>query len=161
MKNLKTYGLSIVSGVLLLVLPLFSPVYGSTPTTTVALTRDQYNTLMKNFDTLENTIDNQLNTINELQMQLSVAKMSTTESQQALIEALQQLQEQKSLLIEAQNSLREQENLLSQQRLSLEKAEIYLKQQTEIIKKAQAQNRNSKILNVILGTALVYTIAKG
>ena len=161
MKNLKIYGLSIVSGVLLLVLPLFSPVYGSTPTTTVTLTRDQYNTLMKNFDMLESTIDNQLSTINELEMQLNVAKMSTTESQQPLIEALKQLDEQKNLLIEAQNSLKEQENLLLQQRISLEKAEIYLNQQKEIIRKAQQENRNSKILNVVLGTALVYKIAKG
>lgn len=127
---------------------------------TVTLTQSQYNVLMKNFDTLESTIDSQLNTINELERQLTVAKMSTTESQQALLEALKQLDEQRNLLIEAQNSLREQENLLLQQRISLEKAEIYLNQQKEIIKKAQQQTQNSKILNIVLGTALVYTIAK-
>lgn len=129
--------------------------------TQVTLTQSQYNMLMKNFDTLENTIDSQLNTINELEQQLSIAKMSTSESQQALLEALKQLEEQRQLLIEAQNSLRQQEQMLLEQRLSLEKAEIYLNQQKEIIKKAQQQNRNSKILNIVLGTALVYKIAKG
>lgn len=132
--------------------------YGQEPT--VTLTLNQYNVLMKNFDTLENTIDSQLNTINELEQQLNIAKMSTNESQQALLEALKQLQEQRNLLIEAQNSLRQQEQMLQMQRLSLEKAEIYLNQQKEIIKKAQQQTRNSKILNIVLGTALVYTIAK-
>lgn len=161
MKQLKQYWLPIATIVLGFWCSLFaSPVYGSTPTEQVVLTRDQYNVLVKNFDMLESTIDNQLNTINELEQQLSVAKMSTNESQQALIEALRQLNEQKRLLIEAQNSLKEQESLLLQQRLSLEKAEIYLNQQKEILKKAQKQNRNSKILNVLLGTALVYTIAK-
>ncbi len=57
-EKLKKHGLSIVSGVLLLVLPLFSPVYGSTPTT-VTLTRDQYNTLMRNF-ACSSTIDNRV-----------------------------------------------------------------------------------------------------
>ena len=161
MKQLKLFGLPIAAiSLLVWCLSFVSPVYGSTPTGQVVLTQAQYNTLLKNFDTLENTIDSQLNTINELEQQLSIAKMSTNESQQALLEALSQLREQRTLLIEAQNSLREQESLLLQQRLSLEKAEIYLNQQKEIIKKAQQQNRNSKILNIVLGTALVYSLAK-
>nr|DAM64298.1 MAG TPA: hypothetical protein [Caudoviricetes sp.] len=161
MKQLKLFGLPIAAiSLLVWCLSFVSPVYGSTPTEAVVLTQAQYNTLLKNFDTLENTIDSQLNTINELEQQLSIAKMSTNESQQALLEALRQLEEQRQLLIEAQNSLREQESLLLQQRLSLEKAEIYLNQQKEIIKKAQHQNRNSKILNIILGTALVYAITR-
>ena len=135
-------------------------VSGATSEQTVTLTQSQYNVLMKNFDTLENTIDSQLNTINELEQQLNIAKMSTNESQQALLEALSQLEEQRQLLIEAQNSLRQQEQMLQEQRLSLEKAEIYLNQQKEIIKKAQQQNRNSKILNIVLGTALVYAITR-
>lgn len=136
-------------------------VSGATSEQTVVLTQSQYNVLMKNFDTLENTIDSQLNTINELEQQLNIAKMSTSQSQQALLEALKQLEEQRQLLIEAQNSLRQQEQMLQMQRLSLERAEIYLNQQKEIIKKAQQQTRNSKILNIVLGTALVYKIAKG
>ena len=158
MKILKIYGLPIAAiSLLVWCLSFVSPVYGSTPTEVVTLTQSQYNTLLKNF---ESTIDNQLNTINELEQQLSIAKMSTNESQQALIEALSQLREQKQLLIEAQNSLRKQEKMLQMQRLSLEKAEIYLNQQKEIIKKTQQQNRNSKILNVVLGTALVYSLVK-
>lgn len=162
MNKLKLFGLpTAIISLLVWCLSFVSPVYGSTPTETVVLTQSQYNVLMKNFDTLENTIDSQLNTINELERQLSIAKMSTNESQQALLEALKQLDEQRKLLTEAQNSLREQEQMLQMQRLSLEKAEIYLNQQKEIIKKAQQQNRNSKILNIVLGTALVYKIAKG
>lgn len=126
----------------------------------VTLTPVQYATLQKNLTTLENTIDNQLNTINELEQQLNAAKLSTNESNKQLMEALMLISEQRKQLTEAQNLLKQQEQTLQTQRISLEKAEIYLKQQEEIIKKSQQQNRNSKLLNVILGTALVYTIAK-
>lgn len=135
-------------------------VYGSTPTGQVTLTPQEYATLKTNFDTLESTINNQLNTINELEMQLKVAKLSTSEQKNELIEALNLIQEQKTQLTEARNLLQKQEQMLNEQKLSLAKAEIYLKQQKSEIKKAKIQQRNSKLLNILLGGAVVYLVAK-
>lgn len=160
MKKLKTYGLSIVSGVLLLVLPFLSPVFGSMPTEPVTLTPQEYATLKTNFDTLESTINNQLTTINDLEIQLKVAKLSTSEQKQELIEALNLINEQKTQLTQARNLLQKQEQMLNEQKLSLAKAEIYLEQQKNEIKKAKMQQRNSKLLNILLGGTVVYLVAK-
>lgn len=135
-------------------------VYGSTPTGQVTLTPQEYATLKTNFDTLESTINNQLNTINELEMQLKVAKLSTSEQKNELIEALNLIQEQKTQLTEARNLLQKQEQMLNEQKLSLAKAEIYLEQQKSEIKKAKIRQRNSKLLNILLGGAVVYLVAK-
>lgn len=135
-------------------------VYGSTPTGQVTLTPQEYATLKTNFDTLESTINNQLNTINELEMQLKVAKLSTSEQKNELIEVLNLIQEQKTQLTEARNLLQKQEQMLNEQKLSLAKAEIYLEQQKSEIKKAKIQQRNSKLLNILLGGAVVYLVAK-
>ena len=135
-------------------------VYGSTPTGQVTLTPQEYATLKTNFDTLESTINNQLNTINELEMQLKVAKLSTSEQKNELIEALNLIQEQKTQLTEARNLLQKQEQMLNEQKLSLAKAEIYLEQQKSEIKKAKIQQQNSKLLNILLGGAVVYLVAK-
>ena len=136
------------------------PVYGSTPTEQVTLTPQEFATLKTNFDTLESTINNQLNTINELEMQLKVAKLSTSEQKNKLIQALNLIQEQKTQLTEARNLLQKQEQMLNEQKLSLAKAEIYLEQQKSEIKKAKIQQRNSKLLNILLGGAVVYLVAK-
>lgn len=136
-------------------------VYASTQTGQVTLTPQEYATLKTNFDTLESTINNQLNTINELEMQLKVAKLSTSEQKNELIEALNLIQEQKTQLTEARNLLQKQEQMLNEQKLSLAKAEIYLEQQKSEIKKAKIQQRNSKLLNILLGGAVVYLVAKG
>ncbi|MBS6747136.1 MAG: hypothetical protein KH224_00945 [Veillonella parvula] len=152
--------MSIVSGVLLLVLPFFSPVFGSMPTEPVTLTPQEYATLKTNFDTLESTINNQLTTINELEIQLKVAKLSTSEQKQELIEALNLINEQKTQLTQARNLLQKQEQMLNEQKLSLAKAEIYLEQQKNEIKKAKMQQRNSKLLNILLGGTVVYLAAK-
>ena len=160
MKRLKTFGMSIVSGVLLLLFASFSPVFGSMPTEPVTLTPQEYATLKTNFDTLESTINNQLTTINELEIQLTVAKLSTSESNNQLIEALKLIKEQRMQLTQAKISLEKQEQMLNEQRLSLEKAEIYLNEQKKEIHKAKMKQRNSTILNYVLGAALVYTVAK-
>ena len=136
------------------------PVYGSTTTEQVTLTPQEFATLKTNFDTLESTINNQLNTINELEMQLKVAKLSTSEQKNELIQALNLIQEQKTQLTEARNLLQKQEQMLNEQKLSLAKAEIYLEQQKSEIQKAKIQQRNSKLLNILLGGAVVYLVAK-
>lgn len=150
----------IVGCVLLLALSFYSPVYGSTPTEAVTLTPQEYATLKTNFDTLESTINRQLTTINELEMQLRVAKLSTSEQKNELIEALKLIKEQRMQLTQAKISLEKQEQMLNEQRLSLEKAEIYLNEQKKEIHKAKMKQRNSTILNYVLGAALVYTVAK-
>lgn len=150
----------IVGCVLLLVLSSYSPVFGSTPTEAVTLTPQEFATLKTNFDTLESTINRQLTTINELEMQLRVAKLSTSEQKNELIEALNLIKEQRTQLIEARNLLQKQEQMLNEQKLSLAKAEIYLEQQKNEIKKAKMQQRNSKLLNILLGGAVVYLAAK-
>jgi len=152
---------TLITSLFLFVLLLLSPVaYGSTPTEPVTLTPQEYATLKMNFDTLESTINNQLNTINELEMQLKVAKLSTSEQKNELIEALNLIQEQKTQLTEARNLLQKQEQMLNEQKLSLAKAEIYLEQQKNEIKKAKAQQRNSKLLNILLGGTVIYLVAK-
>ena len=159
MKESKT--LFLITLLFLFVLLLLSPVaYGSTPTEPVTLTPQEYATLITNFDTLESTINNQLNTINELEMQLKVANLSTNEQKQELIEALNLIQEQKTQLTEARNLLRKQEQMLNEQKLSLAKAEVYLNEQKNEIKKAKVQQRNSKLLNILLGGTVVYLVAK-
>ena len=161
MKSLKLYFLPIGAIVLLLWCLWFaSSVHGSTPTEPVTLTPQEYATLKTNFDTLESTINNQLTTINELEMQLKVAKLSTSEQKQELIEALNLINEQKTQLTQARNLLQKQEQMLNEQKLSLTKAEIYLEQQKNEIKKAKMQQRNSKLLNILLGGAVVYLAAK-
>ena len=152
---------TLITSLFLFVLLLLSPVaYGSTPTEPVTLTPQEYAMLKTNFDTLESTINNQLTTINELEMQLKIAKLSTSEQKQELIEALNLIQEQKTQLTEARNLLQKQEQMLNEQKLSLAKAEIYLEQQKKEIKKAKIQQRNSKLLNILLGGTVVYLVAK-
>lgn len=152
---------TLITSLFLFVLSFVSlPVYGSTPAEPVTLTPQEYETLKTNFDTLESTINNQLNTINELEMQLKIAKLSTSEQKNELIEALNLIQKQKTQLTEARNLLQKQEQMLNEQKLSLAKAEIYLEQQKNEIKKAKAQQRNSKLLNILLGGTVIYLVAK-
>ena len=161
MRSLKLYFLPIGAIVLLFWCLWFaSSVYGSMPTEPVTLTPQEYATLKTNFDTLESTINNQLTTINELEMQLKVAKLSTNEQKQELIEALNLINEQKTQLTQARNLLQKQEQMLNEQKLSLTKAELYLEQQKNEIKKAKMQQRNSKLLNILLGGTVVYLAAK-
>lgn len=152
---------SILGACLLLLSWCAYPVYGSTPTEPVTLTPQEYATLKTNFDTLESTINRQLTTINELEMQLKVAKLSTNEQKNELIEALNLINEQRMQLTEARNLLQKQEQMLNEQKLSLVKAEIYLEQQKNEIKKAKMQQRNSKLLNILLGGTVIYLVAKG
>ena len=154
MRNLKLYFLPIGAIALLLWCLLFaSSVYGSTPTEAVTLTPQEYATLKTNFDTLENTI-------NALEQQLKVAKLSTSEQKNELIQALNLINEQKTQLIEARNLLQKQEQMLNEQKLSLAKAEIYLEQQKKEIHRAKMEQRKSKLLNILLGGAVVYLAAK-
>lgn len=150
----------IVGCVLLLVLSSYLPVFGSTPTESVTLTPQEYATLKKNFDTLESTINRQLTTINELEMQLRVAKLSTSEQKNELIEALNLIKEQRTQLTEARNLLQKQEQMLNEQKLSLEKAEIYLNEQKKEIHKAKMEQRKSKLLNILLGGTVIYLATK-
>ena len=160
MTNSRTLYTLITSLLLFSLSLLFSPVHGSTPTGQVTLTPQEYATLTTNFDTLESTINNQLNTINELEMQLKVAKLSTSEQKTELVQALTLIQEQRTQLTEAQNLLRKQEQMLYEQKLSLAKAEVYLNEQMNEIKKAKNQQRNSKLLNILLSGTVVYLVAK-
>lgn len=150
-----------ILGVFLLFLSLCaSSVYGSTPTEAVTLTPQEYVTLKKNFDTLESTINKQLTTINELEMQLRVAKLSTNEQKNELIEALNLISEQRMQLTEARNLLQKQEQMLNEQKLSLAKAEIYLNEQKKEIHKAKMEQRKSKLLNILLGGTVIYLASK-
>lgn len=161
MRDLKLYFLPIGAIVLLLWCLLFaSSVYGSTPTEVVTLTPQEYVALKTNFDTLENTINKQLTTINELEMQLRVAKLSTNEQKNELIEALNLINEQRTQLTEARNLLQKQEQMLNEQKLSLAKAEIYLNEQKKEIHKAKMEQRKSKLLNILLGGTVIYLASK-
>ena len=161
MRSLKLYFLPIGAIVLLLWCLWFaSSVYGSTPTEPVTLTPQEYATLKTNFDTLESTINNQLTTINELEMQLRVAKLSTSEQKNELIEALNLIKEQRAQLTEARNLLQKQEQMLNEQKLSLVKAEIYLNEQKKEIHKAKMEQRKSKLLNILLGGTVIYLATK-
>lgn len=163
MKQLKhTFG-QIQSIRLALLLGLFCLLplgYSSGQTPTVTLTQDQYKMLQENLTTLDGTIDNQLNTINELEQQLTIAKLSTSESNQQLLEASTLITEQRKQLDEAQSLLKTQEQTLQEQRISLEKANVYLTQQQEIIKKAHRSQQRSKLINILLGATVVYLAAK-
>ena len=156
-KSKKLYIL-ITSLFLFALLSLSHVAYGSTPA--VTLTPQEYATLNSNLNELESTINNQLTTINALEQQLKVAKLSTSEQKRELVQALSLIQEQRTQLTQARNLLQEQEQMLSEQKLSLAKAEVYLNAQKNEIKKAKIQQRNSKLLNILLGGAVVYLVAK-
>ena len=160
MTNSRTLYTLITSLLLFSLSLLFSPVYGSTPTGQVTLTPQEYATLTTNFDNLESTINNQLNTINELEIQLRTAKLSTNEQRSELVQALTLISEQKTQLTQARNLLQKQEQMLNEQKLSLAKAEVYLNEQKNEIKKAKNQQRNSKLLNILLSGTVVYLVAK-
>lgn len=151
---------SILGACLLFLSLCASSVYGSTPTEAVTLTPQEYVTLKTNFDTLESTINKQLTTINELEMQLRVAKLSTNEQKNELIEALNLISEQRTQLTEARNLLQKQEQMLNEQKLSLAKAEIYLNEQKKEIHKAKMEQRKSKFLNILLGGTVIYLATK-
>lgn len=151
---------SILCAFLLFLSLCASSVYGSTPTEAVTLTPQEYATLKTNFDTLESTINRQLTTINELEMQLKVAKLSTNEQKNELIEALNLISEQRTQLTEARNLLQKQEQMLNEQKLSLAKAEIYLNEQKKEIHKAKMEQRKSKLLNILLGGTVIYLASK-
>ena len=160
MKESKTLFALITSLFLFALLSLSPVAYGSTPTGQVTLTPQEYATLTTNFDTLENTINSQLTTINELEIQLKVAKLSTSEQKTELVQALTLISEQKTQLTQARNLLQEQERMLNEQKLSLVKAEVYLNEQKNEIRKAKNKQRNSKLLNTLLGGTVVYLVAK-
>ena len=151
---------SILGAFLLFLSLCASSVYGSTPTEAVTLTPQEYVTLKTNFGTLESTINKQLTTINELEMQLRVAKLSTNEQKNELIEALNLISEQRMQLTEARNLLQKQEQMLNEQKLSLAKAEIYLNEQKKEIHKAKMEQRKSKLLNILLGGTVIYLASK-
>lgn len=151
---------SILGAFLLFLSLCASSVYGSTPTEAVTLTPQEYVTLKTNFETLESTINKQLTTINELEMQLRVAKLSTNEQKSELIEALNLISEQRMQLTEARNLLQKQEQMLNEQKLSLAKAEIYLNEQKKEIHKAKMEQRKSKLLNILLGGTVIYLASK-
>ena len=159
MTNSRTLHILITS-LLLFVLSLSPVAYGSTPTGQVTLTPQEYAMLNSNLNELESTINNQLNTINELETQLKVAKLSTSEQKNELIQALTLIQKQRTQLTEARNLLQKQEQMLNEQKLSLVKAEVYLNEQKNALKKAKAQQRNSKLLNILLSGTVVYLVAK-
>lgn len=160
MTNSRTLYTLITSLFLFALSLLLSPVYGSTPTGQVTLTPQEYATLNSNLNELESTINNQLNTINELEQQLKIANLSTSEQKNELTQALNLISEQRTQLTQAKSSLQEQEKMLNEQKLSLAKAEIYLNEQKNEIKKAKSQQRNSKLLNILLGGTVVYLVAK-
>lgn len=160
MNKSKKFYITITSLFLFVLFSLSHVAYGSTPTGQVTLTPQEYAMLTTNFDTLESTINNQLTTINELEMQLKIAKLSTSEQKNELIQALTLISEQKTQLTQAKNLLQKQEQMLSEQRISLAKAEVYLNEQKNEIKKAKAQQRNSKLLNILLGGTVIYLVAK-
>ena len=160
MANSRTLYTLITSLFLFALSLLFSPVYGSTPSEPVTLTPQEYSTLNSNLNELESTINNQLTTINELETQLKVAKLSTNEQKNELIQALTLIQEQRTQLTQARSLLQKQEQMLTEQKLSLVKAEVYLNEQKNEIKKAKAQQRNSKLLNILLSGTVVYLVAK-
>ena len=126
----------------------------------IMLTQAEYRTLKTNFDTLESTINNQLTTINELEMQLKIAKLSTSEQKNELVEALNLIQEQKMQLTEARNLLQKQEQMLNEQKVSLAKAEAYLNEQKKELERANKERRNSKLLNLLLGGTVIYLAVK-
>ena len=112
------------------------------------------------FETLNNTINEQLKIIDDLEQQLNVAQMSTNKSKQELIESMNLIKEQREQLLIAKNTLEQQEKTLSMQNESLAKVNAYLEMQMRELKRIKMQQRNSKILNILLGGTVVYLAAK-
>ena len=97
---------TLITSLFLFVLSFVSlPVYGSTPTDPVILTRQEYNELLMRFEMLNNTINEQLKIIDELEQQLNVAQMSTSESKQELIESMNLVNSQEHIRAARENAV--------------------------------------------------------
>ena len=70
------------------------------------------------------------------------------------------IKEQREQLLIAKNTLEQQEKTLSMQNESLAKVNAYLEMQMRELKRIKMQQRNSKILNILLGGTVVYLVAK-
>ena len=81
-------------------------------------------------------------------------------NRRAVEESMNLIKEQRAQLIEAKNSLEQQERTLTMQSESLAKVNAYLEMQTRELQKVKMQQRNSKLLNILLGGAVVYLAAK-
>gem|GEM_PF-3968532 len=122
----------------------------------VTLTQSEYKMLSKNLEELNTINKKQANSIERLEMQLNVAKLSTNESKVALLEAKQLLEEQKKQLRASREKLNLQEQKLTEQQISLEKANLYLEEQKEEIKKYKKNSQKHRFIEVLLLGGLAY-----
>ena len=126
----------------------------------VTLTYNEYNQLSNNLNQLEQNSKLQQQRINQLETLLQTASLSTNESQTALIKAQMQTAEQAQQLQKLNQLLETQTQQLNKAQTSLAIANESLTQQKNEIKKAKIQQRNSKLLNILLGGTVVYLVAK-
>lgn len=147
---------------LLLFVPLFvSSVYCATPTETqITLTQAEYRTLNKNLLQLDKNKNELSNKIKMLENQSQIALISTSEQAKQLQVAKNTIDEQNKQLQLANQNLEKQQESLATTQNSLAKAEAYLNEQKKELERANKERRNSKLLNMLLGGAVIYLAVK-
>ena len=126
--------LTLITSLFLFVLSFVSlPVYGSTPTEPVTLTPQEFATLKTNFDTLESTINNQLTTINKIEMQLKIAKLTEERIDRSI-----------ELNSRTENSIDRSTELTSKARADAERAKNIIGESRSILKRAEERNTQSQ-----------------
>ncbi|WP_277292997.1 hypothetical protein [Veillonella montpellierensis] len=138
-----------------------SLVYCATPTETqITLTQEEYRTLNKNLLQLDKNNQELSNKIEMLNQQSNVVSLSMNEQSKQLVQAENLMQEQANQLELANQKLIMQSQSLNEMTNSLKLANQYLNEQKKEIEKAKTQQRNSKLLNILLSGAVIYLAVK-
>lgn len=112
--------------------------YGSTPTVPVTLTPQEYATLTSNFDTLESTINNQLNTINELEMQLKAGESLNERTEERINTSIELNQR-------TEESVTTSQELAAKARADAIRAKTIISESRSILERAEERNQKSEI----------------
>lgn len=136
-------------------------VCGTAPAETqITLTQAEYRTLKTNLLQLDKNNQELSSKIKMLENQSQIALISTSEQAKQLQVAKHTITEQNKQLQLANQNLEKQQESLAITQKSLMKAEEYLNQQKKELERANKDRRASKLLNVLLGGAVIYLAVK-
>lgn len=133
----------------------------------VTLTYSEYRQLNDNLLTLAQNSTEQRERINQLEILLQTASLSTSESKQALIEARQRLNEARAQTAEQAHQLQTLNTLLTEQNKQIEQTQISLVKANESLKTLetelkdkQQEARKNKVWAIVATSVAVYLISK-
>lgn len=157
----KSLFIFITSLFLFVLLCVSSLAYCATPVETqITLTQEEYRTLKTNLLQLDKNNNELSSKIELLTQQSQIALISTSEQAKQLQVAKNTINEQNKQLQLANQNLQKQQESLERTQNSLAKAEAYLDEQKKELERANKERRTSKLLNILLGGAVIYLAVK-